>query len=171
MIWDTLMYDRPNSFSPAFVYIHRAKYIFSRDIFCFDHFKIYIKELFIAHREFLLRNGVGKTCLWKKYILLYECIQKQGKRIFEIVHWPFELPPNQHRPTSPLGWHKWYSLTWPSKEQYSISKIISSLIFSLFIEQNIFFPETCFAYTISEPKFTVCIVKISNSTLTLECIY
>ena len=25
-----------------------------------------------AHREFLIRNGVGKTCLWKKYILNYE---------------------------------------------------------------------------------------------------
>ena len=36
-----------------------------------------------------------------------------------------------------------------------ISKILSSLINSVFIEQHIFFPETCFAYTISEPKFTV----------------
>ena len=35
-----------------------------------------------AHREFLLRNRVGKTCLWKKYILLCECIQKQGKNNF-----------------------------------------------------------------------------------------
>ena len=31
---------------------------------------------YVSHREFLLRNGVGKTCLWKKYILLDECIQK-----------------------------------------------------------------------------------------------
>ena len=37
-----------------------------------------------------------------------------------------------------------------------ISKILSSLIFSLFIEQNIYFQETCFAYTTSEPKFMVC---------------
>ena len=28
------MYDFKNSFSPAFVYIHREKYIFSRDMFC-----------------------------------------------------------------------------------------------------------------------------------------
>ena len=35
-----------------------------------------------SHREFLLRYGVGKTCLWKKYILLYECIQMQGKKNF-----------------------------------------------------------------------------------------
>ena len=33
-----------------------------------------------SNREFLLRNGVGKTCLWKKYILLCECIQKQRKK-------------------------------------------------------------------------------------------
>ena len=34
-------------------------------------------------REFLLRNGVGKTCVWKKYILLYECIQRQGKKFLK----------------------------------------------------------------------------------------
>ena len=27
------------------------------------------------------------------------------KRIFEIVHWPFELPPNQHQLTGRFGWH------------------------------------------------------------------
>ena len=81
--------------------------------------------------------------------------KSRGKRIFEIVHWPFELPPNQHQHTGPFGWHKWCSLARPSKGQCTISKILSSLIFSSFIEQNIFFPEICFAYTISEPKFTV----------------
>ena len=79
----------------------------------------------------------------------------KGKRIFEIVHWPFKLPPNQHRPTGPFGWHKWCSLAQPSKGQCKISKILSSLIFSLIIEQNIFFPETYNAFTISEPKFMV----------------
>ena len=29
------------------------------------------KEIF-SHREFWLWNGIGETCLWKKYILLYE---------------------------------------------------------------------------------------------------
>ena len=33
-------------------------------------------------REFLLRNVVGKTCLMKEYILLYECIQILGKKNF-----------------------------------------------------------------------------------------
>ena len=40
-----------------------------------------------------------------------------GKRIFEIIHWTFQLPPNQHRPTGPFGWHKWGSLARPSKGQ------------------------------------------------------
>ena len=35
-----------------------------------------------AHHEFLLRNGIGKTYLWKKYILLYECRKNQGKKNF-----------------------------------------------------------------------------------------
>ena len=61
----------------------------------------------------------------------------RGKRIFEIK------------------WHKWYSLAWPSKGQWTISKILSSTVYSIFIEQNIFFPASCFAYTISEPKFAV----------------
>ena len=78
--------------------------------------------------------------------------KSRGKRIFEIVHWPFELPPNMHRPAGPFSWHKWCSLPRPSKGQCTISKIFSSLIFSSFIEQNIFFPGTCFAFTISEPK-------------------
>ena len=30
-------------------------------------------------REFLFRNGTGKTYLWEKYILLYECRQNQGE--------------------------------------------------------------------------------------------
>ena len=47
------------------------------------HLIHFCKSLFFqSHREFLLRNGIGKTCLWKKYILLYECRQNQGKNNF-----------------------------------------------------------------------------------------
>ena len=35
-----------------------------------------------AHREFWLRNGRGIIGLWKKYILLFECRQNQGKKNF-----------------------------------------------------------------------------------------
>ena len=44
------------------------------------------------------------------------------------------------------------------KGQCTISKILFPLVLSTFIEQNIFFPETYNAFTISEPDFTECIV-------------
>ena len=34
-------------------------------------FHFYIADIYTPH-EFLLRNGVGKTCLWEKNILFYE---------------------------------------------------------------------------------------------------
>ena len=33
-----------------------------------------------SHREFWLRNGVDKTCLWKKCILQYKCRQNQDNK-------------------------------------------------------------------------------------------
>ena len=33
-----------------------------------------------THRKFWLRNGRGKTCLWKKYMLVYFDSQKPGKK-------------------------------------------------------------------------------------------
>ena len=35
-----------------------------------------------THREFWLRNNVGKTCLWKQYMLLYECRLNYGNKNF-----------------------------------------------------------------------------------------
>ena len=117
--------------------------------------------LCFAHTvNFCSEMGQAKHVSGKNIFCSMNVYKSRGKRIFEIVHWPFELPPNQHRPTGPFGWHKWCSLAQPSKGQCTISKILFSLIFSLFIEQNIFFPETCFAYTISEPKFTVRPLKV-----------
>ena len=45
-----------------------------------------------------------------------------------------------------------------------ISKILFLLVLSTFIEQNIVFPETCFANTISEQKFAVCHQNFSICT-------
>ena len=112
--------------------------------------------------NFFSEMGQAKHVSGKNIFCSVNVYKSRGKRIFEIVHWPFELPPNQHRPTGPFGWHKWCSLARPSKGQCTISKILSSLIFSLFIEQNIFFPETCFACTISQPKFTVCAYLLND---------
>ena len=96
------------------------------------------------HCEFLLRNGIGKHVPGKNLFWSVNVYKSRGKRIFEIVHWPFELPPSQHWLTGPFGWHKWCSLARPSKGQCTISKILSFLIFSLFIEQNIFFSRDMF---------------------------
>ena len=52
----------------------------------------------------------------------------------------------------PAEWAGWPVLV---RWQCTISKIPFPLLLYTFIEQNIFFPETCFAYPISEPKFTV----------------
>ena len=41
------------------------------------------------------------------------------------------------------------------KGQCKISQILFPLVLSTFIEQNIFFPETYNAFTISDPDFTV----------------
>ena len=46
----------------------------------------------------------------------------------------------------------------PSKGQCRNSKIFPPLILTVKVHQNIFFPETCFASTISEPEFKVCIL-------------
>lgn len=78
------------------------------------------------------------------------------ERIFEIVHCPFEGPAKLHhlcQPNGPVG-RCW--LGGNSKGQCTISKILFPLLLYTFTEQNIFFPKTCFAYPISEQKFTVC---------------
>ena len=109
-----------------------------------------------SHREFLLRNRAGKTCLWKKNIFCPMNVYKsKGKIIFEIVHWPFKLPPNQHRPAGPSGWIYWCMSAWPSKGQCRNSKIFPPLLLYIKVDQNDFFPEMCFAYTIFVSEFTV----------------
>ena len=82
-----------------------------------------------------------------------EKIRKE--RIFEIIHCPFEGQAKLHqlcKPNGPVGQGQ---LGGNSKGQCTISKIIFPLLLYTFTEQNIFFPETCFAYPISEQKFTV----------------
>ena len=77
------------------------------------------------------------------------------KIIFEIVHCPFEGPAQLHHLCQPNGPTGRCQLGGNWKGQCTISKIIFPLHLYTFIEQNIFFPETCFAYPISEQKFTV----------------
>ena len=79
------------------------------------------------------------------------------ERIFEIVHCPFEGGAKLHylcQPNGPAG-RCW--LGGNLKGQCTISKILFLLVLSTFIEQNIFFPETYNAFTISKPDFTLCL--------------
>ena len=63
------------------------------DSFIITSWRLY-NHLDNTHGEFLLRNGVGKTFLWKNIFCSMNVNKSRGKRIFEIVHWPFQLPPN-----------------------------------------------------------------------------
>ena len=92
----------------------------------------------------------GKNIYWST------CIGKSKERkIFDFLHCPFEPPAKQHRPVSQLGWILWCMLARPSKGQCRNSKIFPPLLLTVKVDQNIFFPETCFASTIFEPEFTV----------------
>ena len=109
-----------------------------------------------------MHTKTGEKEFLKSYIGLSSChLTSTG----QTAHWAGINGAVYASPMGRLGWHKWCSLARPSKGQCAISKILSSLIFSLFIEQNIFFPETCFAYNISKPKFTVCTLHIETRVL------
>ena len=82
------------------------------------------------------------------------------ERIFEIVHCPFEGRAKLHHLCQPNGPVGRCQLGGNSKGQCTISKILVPLLLYTFKEQNIFFPETCFACPISEQKFTVCLRRL-----------
>ena len=51
-------------------------------------------DISVTPSEVLLRNGVGKTCPWKNIFCSMNVYKSRGEGIFEIIYWPFELPPN-----------------------------------------------------------------------------
>ena len=75
------MYDFKNSFSPAFIYILRAKYNFSRDMFCLYHFWAKIHRVIEAVKPFVGKlqhewwdhwvSRRGKDT-WRKYSFTYK---------------------------------------------------------------------------------------------------
>ena len=46
------------------------------------HYHVKYLPMHLTHCEFLLRNGTGKTCLWKKCIFFYDSRKNQGKKNF-----------------------------------------------------------------------------------------
>ena len=100
----------------------------------------------------------GKNIYWSTFIG-----KSKERKFFDFLHCPFEPPAKQHRPVSQLGWILWCMLARPSKGQCTNSKIFPPLLLIVNVDQNIFFLETCFASTISEPEFTVCtLLEIFN---------
>ena len=108
----------------------------------------------------------GKNICWSTFIG-----KSKERKIFDFLHCPFEPPAKQHRPVSQLGWILWCMLARPSKGQCRNSKIFPPLLLTVKVDQNIFFPETCFASTISEPEFTVCIPCQISSLKLCNCTY
>ena len=84
----------------------------------------------------------GKNIYWSTFIG-----KSKERKIFDFLHCPFEPPAKQHQPVSQLGWILWCMLARPSKGQCRNSKNFPPLLLAVKVDQNIFFPETCFAST------------------------
>ena len=86
------------------------------------------------------KHVAEKNICWSNFI-----DKSKERKIFDFLHCPFEPPAKQHRPVCQLGWILWCMLARPSKGQCRNSKIFPPLLLAVKADQNIFFPETCFA--------------------------
>ena len=92
----------------------------------------------------------GKNIFWSTLKA-----KSRGGNFFEFLHCPFEGRANMPHKIQPNWQTGRCCLADGSKGQCRKSKIFLSLLLPMKVDQYIFFPETCFAYTISEPEFTV----------------
>ena len=99
----------------------------------------------------------GKNIYWSTFIG-----KSKERKIFDFLHCPFEPPAKQHRPVCQLGWILWCMLARPSKGQCRNSKIFPPLLLAVKVDQNIFFPETCFASAFLSLN-SQCGRRVSNS--------
>ena len=95
----------------------------------------------------------GKNIFWSSLTA-----KSRGGKIFEFLHCPFEGRANMHHKIQPNWQTGRCCLAGGSKGQCRKSKFFLSLLSPMKVDQYIFFPETCFASTISEPEFTVCLM-------------
>ena len=116
--------------------------------------------------DYLLLHSIhtvnfGSEMVWAKHVSgknIFCSMNKEKimeERIFEILLCPFKGRAKLHHLYQQNGPVGPCQLGGNSKGQCATSKILFPLLLHTFIEQNIFFPETCFAYSISEPKFMV----------------
>ena len=99
----------------------------------------------------------GKNIFWSTLTA-----KSRGGKIFEFLHCPFEGRANMHHKIQPNWLTGRCCLAGGSKGQCRKSKIFLSLLLPMKVDQYIFFPETCFASTISEPEFTVWVCLLSH---------
>ena len=92
----------------------------------------------------------GKNIFWSTLTA-----KSRGGKIFEFLHCPFEGRANMHHKIQPNWLTGRCCLAGGSKGQCRKSNIFLSLLLPMKVDQYIFFPERCFASTISETEFTV----------------
>ena len=122
------MYDFKNSFSPAFVYIHRAKYIFSRDMFCLPHFWAKIHGV-VTNLKLWQLVTLQPFYLQRSTVPIWKDLDQIVKKRFCLRNWQhlkigFTLwkRPHLHRAYSVIGRHS---------SCIVISQSSNSLMFSL----------------------------------------
>jgi hypothetical protein len=81
--------------------------------------------------------------------------KSRAGKIFEFLHCPFERRAKMHHKIQPNWQTGRCCLAGGSKGQCRKSKFFLSLLLPMKVDQHIFFPETFFASTISQPEFTV----------------
>ena len=109
-----------------------------------------------SYCESFLRNGTCKTCLWKKYIFLYECRQNQGKKSFWNCTLAFQIATKLALAAWPIRLA--LLMQFISALKRTIQNVKNSFypnFVFFFMEQKIFFQETYFAFSISYSKYTV----------------
>ena len=96
------MYDFKNSFSSDFANIHRAKYIFSREMFCLYHFSAIIRDVY----DLLIR--LSQTIV----------LSSQNKNFLLKTTFPDYLGQNHHRKSN---FEKFYEFFDPAQAVQSFS--------------------------------------------------
>ena len=89
-----MMYDFKNSLFPNFLLTYRAKYIFSRDIFCLYHFRakihgVYCTFFFIGFSvfelNFWIRNTVAEERLGRKHASLHTISPRKKTASYPLI--------------------------------------------------------------------------------------
>ena len=82
--------SKGKKFSNWLRHVHRKYFVKNSDLVsCYVQLFILVNKVYWSHCEFLLRNVSGRNIFCSMNVY-----KSRGKIIFEIIHWPFELPLN-----------------------------------------------------------------------------